>query len=222
MTKGSEQARVVHPSTSHRLPYQVSADIRTRHESYRERNRYLPPMRRARRELGLTGASVFIAAASRGLGPGAATQFAAEGANVTIASRSGDDLARARETIPDETDCDESAVFTVEMDLADRNAIESGIAAATNEFGGLDALSTSSPRSVTAAARSPTSSLPPRRSRRRTTLSETCFARAFMNSRRPSPTRREETGSGRTASLLAASSPTGSSRESPRGPSARG
>lgn len=93
-------------------------------------------------ELGLNGALVFVAAASKGLGLGAAMQFAAEGANVTIASRSADNLARARETILDETDCDGDAVFTVEMDLADHNAIESGIAAVTKEFGGLDALIT--------------------------------------------------------------------------------
>lgn len=57
-------------------------------------------------ELGLDGGSVFVAAASKGLGLGAATQFAAEGANVTIDSRSADNLACARETILDETGCD--------------------------------------------------------------------------------------------------------------------
>lgn len=93
-------------------------------------------------ELGLDGESVFIAAASKGLGLGAAMQFAAEGANVTIASRSAENLARARETILDEADCDEDRVFTVEMDLANRNEIESGIAAATEEYGGLDVLVT--------------------------------------------------------------------------------
>ena len=93
-------------------------------------------------ELGLNGASVFVAAASKGLGLGAATQFAAEGAKVTIASRSADNLARARETILDETDSDEDAVLSAEMDLTDRNAIESGIAAAKKEFGGLDVLVT--------------------------------------------------------------------------------
>ncbi|WP_435075533.1 SDR family oxidoreductase [Halorubrum sp. HHNYT27] len=93
-------------------------------------------------DLGLSGASVFVAAASKGLGLGAATRFAAEGANVTIASRSADNLARARETILDETDCDEDAVFTVEMDLANRDEIESGIEEATTEFDGLDVLVT--------------------------------------------------------------------------------
>jgi len=93
-------------------------------------------------ELELSGASVFVAAASKGLGLGAATQFAAEGANVAIASRSADNLAEARETILEETGCDDDAVFTVEMDLADADAIESGIAAAIEEFGGLDVLVT--------------------------------------------------------------------------------
>ncbi|EMA70507.1 short-chain dehydrogenase/reductase SDR [Halorubrum aidingense JCM 13560] len=93
-------------------------------------------------ELGLSGASVFVAAASKGLGLGAATQFAAEGANVAIASRSADNLAAARESILEETGCDDDAVFTVEMDLADADAIESGIAAAIEAFGGLDVLVT--------------------------------------------------------------------------------
>lgn len=93
-------------------------------------------------DLELDGASVFVAAASKGLGLGAAVQFATEGANVTITSRSADNLARARETILDETDREEHAVFTVEMDLADRNEIESGIAAAAKEYGGLDVLVT--------------------------------------------------------------------------------
>jgi len=93
-------------------------------------------------ELELSGASVFVAAASKGLGLGAATQFAAEGANVAIASRSADNLAEARGTILEETGCDEDAIFTVEMDLSDADAIESGITAAIEEFGGLDVLVT--------------------------------------------------------------------------------
>ncbi len=93
-------------------------------------------------ELGLKGQSVFVAAASKGLGLGAATQFAAEGANVTIASRSSENLERARETILEATGREDDAVFTVEVDLADREAIESGIEAAVEEFGGLDVLVT--------------------------------------------------------------------------------
>ncbi|WP_418283009.1 SDR family oxidoreductase [Halorubrum sp. DTA98] len=93
-------------------------------------------------ELELEGKSVFVAAASKGLGLGAATQFAAEGANVAIASRSAGNLAEARESIVEAAGCDREAVFTVEADLADRDDIESGIAATVEEFGGLDVLVT--------------------------------------------------------------------------------
>jgi len=93
-------------------------------------------------DLGLNKTSVFVAAASKGLGLGTAIQFAAEGANVTIASRSEDNLARAREIILNRTDCDEDAVFSVKIDLADCNTINSGITAAVKKFGGLDVLVT--------------------------------------------------------------------------------
>ena len=49
-------------------------------------------------ELGLTGKSVFVAAASKGLGKASALEFAREGAN-TIASRNIDQLRQAREEI---------------------------------------------------------------------------------------------------------------------------
>ena len=96
-------------------------------------------------DLGLEGKSVFVSASSNGLGLGAATRFAAEGANVAIASRSRENLDRARESILESTDCDPASLFAVEVDLAERDDIEAGIGATIDEFGGLDVLVTNHP-----------------------------------------------------------------------------
>ncbi|GAB6878413.1 SDR family oxidoreductase [Halorubrum gandharaense] len=93
-------------------------------------------------ELGLSGQSVFVSAASKGLGLGAATQFAAEGANVTIASRSAENLENARQSILNKTSCTEDAVLTVKMDLENQADIEEGVKEAVEAFGGLDVLVT--------------------------------------------------------------------------------
>lgn len=93
-------------------------------------------------DLELTGKTVFVAAASRGLGKGAATQFAAEGAEVAIGSRDPENLAAARESILTETGREDDAVTIVEMDLTDREAILEGVASAVDSLGGLDVLVT--------------------------------------------------------------------------------
>lgn len=93
-------------------------------------------------DLELDGVSVFVAAASKGLGRGVATQFAAEGANVTIASRSAENLTRARESILEETDREPEAIRTVEVDLANHDTIRTGVEDAIAAFGGLDVLVT--------------------------------------------------------------------------------
>lgn len=93
-------------------------------------------------DLELSDKSVFVAAASKGLGRGAATQFAAEGANVAIGSRDPENLADARAAILSETDREDEAVTTVEMDLRDRDAIRNGVASVVESFGGLDVLVT--------------------------------------------------------------------------------
>ncbi|XVH33446.1 SDR family oxidoreductase (plasmid) [Haloferacaceae archaeon DSL9] len=93
-------------------------------------------------DLGLEGRRVFVAAASKGLGRGAAEQFIAEGANVAIASRSRENLDIAREEILDATGREESALLTVELDLTDCDAIERQVPEAIEELGGLDVLVT--------------------------------------------------------------------------------
>lgn len=96
-------------------------------------------------DLELEGKTAFVAAASKGLGLGSAIELAANGANVAIASRNAENLSRAKETILDETGRGDDAVLTVEVDLAERADIESGIDAAVEAFGGLDVLVTNHP-----------------------------------------------------------------------------
>jgi len=90
-------------------------------------------------DLGLTGKSVFVAAASKGLGKAVALQYAKEGARVTIASRSLERLAEARDEIKAETGV-EAALLKMDANSADdiRNAIRTAAAAAD----GLDVLVT--------------------------------------------------------------------------------
>lgn len=90
-------------------------------------------------ELGLTGKSVFVAAASKGLGLATALEFAREGAKVTIASRSLAQLEAARQAIAEATG---QEVAVAEMDVTRPEDIRRAIAAAAEYGGGLDVLVT--------------------------------------------------------------------------------
>ena len=68
---------------------------------------------------------MFVAGASKELELGAAIQFGVEEANVTVAFRN----THNHVAMPNETDCDEDTVFSVEVGLADRNGDELQIAA---------------------------------------------------------------------------------------------
>lgn len=63
----------------------------------------------------LSGKSVFVAAASKGLGKAVALQYAKEGAKVTIASRSLERLVEARNDIREQTGVE---VSMIEMDAS--------------------------------------------------------------------------------------------------------
>lgn len=83
-------------------------------------------------DLGLKDRSVIVLAASRGLGRAVATEFAREGAKVTIASRDADRLGQAAEAIAAETGgtviaqpCDVTSHLDMEM-LFDRAVREHG------------------------------------------------------------------------------------------------
>ncbi|MFC5531608.1 SDR family oxidoreductase [Cohnella yongneupensis] len=88
--------------------------------------------------LGLAGKSVFVAASSKGLGKAAALEFAREGARLTIASRSLEQLEQTRDEIRAATG-HEAAI--VRMDVLNEEEIRRAIQTAS-AGGGLDILVT--------------------------------------------------------------------------------
>jgi len=93
-------------------------------------------------DLGLTDKRTLLFAASKGLGRAAATELAREGAKVAIASRDSGNLADAKEHIVDAAALEDDAVRTYACDLADPDDIRETVAAAADEFRGLDVLVT--------------------------------------------------------------------------------
>ncbi|RED64610.1 SDR family oxidoreductase [Cohnella lupini] len=90
-------------------------------------------------DLMLKGKSVFVAAASKGLGKAVALQYAKEGARLTIASRNMEDLANARNEILVLTGVEATIV---RMDASDGEDIRHAIRIAAEANGGLDVLVT--------------------------------------------------------------------------------
>jgi len=78
-----------------------------------------------------------VGGASKGLGYAVARALADEGARVSIASRDGDAVRSAGETIARESGAD---VLAVAADLSTRTGIEQWHAATTAKFGGVDLL----------------------------------------------------------------------------------
>lgn len=90
-------------------------------------------------QMGLEGKSVFVAAASKGLGKATALAYAREGAKVTIASRNVAELEKARSEIREATG---QTVSLVRMDVLSEGDIVEAIRYAAAEHGGLDVLVT--------------------------------------------------------------------------------
>jgi 3-oxoacyl-[acyl-carrier protein] reductase len=88
-------------------------------------------------DLGLKGKSVFVTAASRGLGKATAMEFAREGANVTIASRNLEALNQAAREIEQETG---QVVTCIPLDVTDGPSIQQAVEAAVQAGNGLDVL----------------------------------------------------------------------------------
>lgn len=86
-------------------------------------------------DLGLRGKSVFVAAASKGLGLATALEYAREGAKVMIASRSMEQLADAQKEIQAATG---QQVNIVQMDVTVPEDIVHAIQTAVAQNGGLD------------------------------------------------------------------------------------
>ncbi|MEL7099288.1 MAG: SDR family NAD(P)-dependent oxidoreductase [Pseudomonadota bacterium] len=81
----------------------------------------------------MTGNTVLITGASRGIGAAAARAFAAAGANVALTARSADALATLSGEIGDRA-------LALPCDVADYDAVASAVAATVKHFGGLDVL----------------------------------------------------------------------------------
>lgn len=90
-------------------------------------------------ELGLQDKSVFVAAASKGLGRASALEFAREGARVTIASRNIEQLQEAQQEIASATGV---TVDIVQMDVNDATQIQLAIAQVIERTSRLDVLVT--------------------------------------------------------------------------------
>ena len=100
-------------------------------------------------DLELRGRNVLVTGGSKGIGLACAKAFAAEGANIAIASRSADNLALARDAL--------GPVFTVAADLVDEEAARSVVDRVEQALGPLDVLV----NSAGAARRAPPGDLTP-------------------------------------------------------------
>lgn len=91
-------------------------------------------------DLQLDGMTAHVVAASKGLGLASAKRLAAEGANVTITSRSAENLEAARTEIVEDAGVDPDAVLPVECDITDAADVREAIETTVEGFGGLDVL----------------------------------------------------------------------------------
>jgi NAD(P)-dependent dehydrogenase (short-subunit alcohol dehydrogenase family) len=81
----------------------------------------------------MTGKRVLITGASRGIGAAAARAFAAQGAQVALAARSGAAVEELAREIG-------ASALAVPCDVADYAQVEAAVQATVNAFGGLDVL----------------------------------------------------------------------------------
>ncbi|QEW19954.1 putative oxidoreductase [Marinibacterium anthonyi] len=85
---------------------------------------------------GLKDKTILITGASRGIGEAAARHFAAKGANVVLAARSGGAIA----TIAEEIRAAGGTATALPCDVSDAAAVKTAVDRAVAEFGGLDGL----------------------------------------------------------------------------------
>jgi 3-oxoacyl-[acyl-carrier protein] reductase len=88
-------------------------------------------------DIGLKNKIAMVGGASKGLGYAVARALAAEGAAVSMASRDGDAIRRAADTVARDTG---GRAFAVAADLSAAAAIAQWHAATVKEFGGVDLL----------------------------------------------------------------------------------
>ena len=85
---------------------------------------------------GLTGKSVLITGASRGIGAATAREFAARGAKVLLTARSEPEIAQIAQEIRDQG----QTALHLAVDVADYAQVQAAVDLAVAEFGGLDVL----------------------------------------------------------------------------------
>lgn len=89
-------------------------------------------------DLKLADRTAVVAASSSGIGYACARQLLEEGANVTVCSRSPENVESAVDSLVEETGVDEERVLGVTCDITDRSDVEELIAETVDTFGGLD------------------------------------------------------------------------------------
>ncbi|WP_212630358.1 NAD(P)-dependent oxidoreductase [Pseudomonas sp. KB-10] len=93
--------------------------------------------------MSLSGKTLFITGASRGIGREIALKAAADGANVVIAAKSAEPhpkLAGTIHSVAAEVEAAGGKALALQLDVRDEQAVASAMARAAEHFGGIDAL----------------------------------------------------------------------------------
>ncbi|WP_342243002.1 SDR family oxidoreductase [Pseudomonas sp. OTU5201] len=93
--------------------------------------------------MSLSGKTLFITGASRGIGREIALRAAVDGANIVIASKSAEahpKLAGTIFSVADEVEAAGGKALPLQLDVRDENAVREAMATAAEHFGGIDAL----------------------------------------------------------------------------------
>ena len=88
-------------------------------------------------DFGLTDKKAFVVGASKGIGKAIALELAREGCDVVVASRTIGDLEKAAQEIAEETG---RTIIPIAMDATSREQVDSAIAQAAEQLGGLHIL----------------------------------------------------------------------------------
>ncbi|MDH4583005.1 NAD(P)-dependent oxidoreductase [Pseudomonas sp. BN415] len=93
--------------------------------------------------MSLSGKTLFITGASRGIGREIALRAAVDGANIVIASKSAEahpKLAGTIFSVADEVEAAGGKALPLQLDVRDENAVRDAMTKAAEHFGGIDAL----------------------------------------------------------------------------------
>lgn len=93
--------------------------------------------------MSLSGKTLFISGASRGIGREIALKAAADGANVVIAAKSAEAHAKLEgtiHTVAAEVEAAGGKALALQLDVRDEEAVKAAMAKAAEHFGGIDAL----------------------------------------------------------------------------------